>query len=339
MLTIKRSALVIAAPLALALSACGGGGGGSAASPVPDSSYIPPASSPAGGSDSDTGRPDTGDVGAGDQASKGPAAGDTGSNGPMTNECDAAKPEWIWCDDFETDRIASYFEASMPREAGVGVNGSQGVVGRYLVGTSEAGNLKLAFGRTPSGSLRPADDGTRNYREVYWRVYVKHPSDWEGGGADKLSRATVFTGSDWRQAMIAHVWSSRSDGDAYLKLDPASGVSGSSVRTSGYNDFDNLTWLGARRGATPLFSDANKGKWHCVEARVKLNEAGQSNGVFQLWVNGELDVSRTDLNWIGSYNGYGINAVFLENYWNAGTQVEQSRYMDNFVVSTAPIGC
>ena len=49
--------------------------------------------------------------------------------------------------------------------------------------------------------------------------------------------------------------------------------------------------------------------------------------------------ARSGLNWVGSYAAYGINAVFIENYWNAGSPVVQERYLDNFVVSRARIGC
>ncbi len=35
---------------------------------------------------------------------------------------------------------------------------------------------------------------------------------------------------------------------------------------------------------------------------------------------------------------YGINAVFLETYWNDGSPVTQSRWIDNFIISTKPIG-
>jgi len=45
------------------------------------------------------------------------------------------------------------------------------------------------------------------------------------------------------------------------------------------------------------------------------------------------------LNWVGNYSAYGINAVFIENYWNKGAPVVQERYLDNFVVSRARIGC
>ncbi len=259
---------------------------------------------------------------------------------PPQNECASPHPAWIWCDDFEQDRSAYYFEATMPRRAGVGLNGSHGIVGRYTLGSSEAGNLKLAFGRTPSPAIRPADDGTKNYREIYWRFYLKHPANWQGGGADKLSRATVFAGPAWEQAMIAHVWSGQNDEETYLKLDPATGTdSAGRVITTGYNDFARLRWLGATHGKEPLFVPERFGQWQCIESRVRLNDSGKANGVFELWINGKLSARRTDINWVGSYDKYGINAVFLENYWNAGSPVEQERYMDNFVISTARIGC
>ena len=72
---------------------------------------------------------------------------------------------------------------------------------------------------------------------------------------------------------------------------------------------------------------------------MRLNDAGQSNGVFDLWINGTLEANRSGLNWVGAYSAFGINAVFFENYWNDGAPVEQTRYWDNIVVSTERIGC
>jgi hypothetical protein len=40
-----------------------------------------------------------------------------------------------------------------------------------------------------------------------------------------------------------------------------------------------------------------------------------------------------------SFRDYGINAVYVENYWNDGAPHAQERYFDNFVVSTQRIGC
>jgi hypothetical protein len=262
---------------------------------------------------------------------------------PVT-ECATPRAGWIWCDDFEQNRTSSYFEyvnpsGSFARTAGVGVSGSSAMRARFAAGQVDAGNLKLAFGRTPDPYMRPVDAGTKDYRQLYWRVYLKNAPGWTGGGGDKLARATIFAGSNWSQAMIAHLWSGGA-GNNYLSLDPASGTDAAgTLKTTGYNDFANLRWLGETPGSTPLFDSAHVGQWYCVEAHVKLNGAGLSNGVFEMWLNDVLDARVTGLNWVGSYSAYGINSLMLENYWNAGSPVAQERYIDNLVVSTQRIGC
>ena len=72
---------------------------------------------------------------------------------------------------------------------------------------------------------------------------------------------------------------------------------------------------------------------------ARLNDAGQNNGVLELWINGNLDAQASGLNFLGTFSAYGINAVYVENWWNAGSPVAQERYLDNFVVSTQRIGC
>jgi hypothetical protein len=122
-------------------------------------------------------------------------------------------------------------------------------------------------------------------------------------------------------------------------MDPATGVSGDTVMETTYNDFPHQQYLGSRPSLIPIFDAAHVGQWYCVEAHVKLNDAGQSNGKFEFWINGQLQASRSDLNWVGGYSAYGINVVFFENYWNNGSPKAQSRYFDNIVVSTEQIGC
>lgn len=262
----------------------------------------------------------------------------------LDNECAAPGLGWIWCDDFSQNRSSSYFEydnanGRFVRESGAGINGTSGMRANFASGESNAGSLKLAFGRTPSPYFDPVDAGDVDHREIYWRVFVRNAPGWTGGGGDKLSRAVVFANSDWAEAAIGHVWSG-GNAHNYLLVDPASGTDDSgNLRTTRYNDFDNLRWLGSGRSNTAIFSGANIGQWHCVETRMRLNDPGQSNGIFQLWIDGDLEADRTDLNWLGSYNAYGINALFLENYWNDGAPQQQTRYFDNLVVSTRPIGC
>ncbi len=272
---------------------------------------------------------------------------DVSSTPVPTTSCTAAPTAWIWCDDFETDRFGSYFEyddaeGRFVRSQGAGRDGSFGMRARWNQGDVGAGSLHLAVGRTPQAYFASVDDGTSDYRELYWRLFVRLQPGWRGGGADKLSRAFIFSSSTtWAQAMMAHVWSG---GDAstsdQLGIDPASGTNeAGAVQTTQYNDFANFRWLGAKFSDNPMFNQSRAGTWYCVEARARLNDAGSENGVFQLWIDDVLEAESLDLNWVGAYNDFGINAVFIENYWNDGSPADQERYFDDLVVSTDRIGC
>jgi hypothetical protein len=273
------------------------------------------------------------------------AAGTTTTPVVAANGCTNPAPEWLWCDDFEEDQLDRYFEysaksGSFTRAAGVGRDGSVGMRARFAAGQVDAGALHLAIGRTPQAYMRPVDAGTANHREIFWRMYLRNQPGWIGGGGYKLSRATSLASSTWAQAMAAHVWSGSSSRKDYLLIDPASGTTeDGTLVTTKYNDFANLRWLGSAGSSTPIFDGAHVGAWYCIEARVRLNDAGYANGAFELWIDGQLEARRTGLNWVGSFDAYGINAVYLENYWDAGSPQAQERYMDDFVVSTARIGC
>lgn len=261
----------------------------------------------------------------------------------LVAECDFASPEWIWCDDFDQDRTDSYFEfnraaGKFDRIAGVGVEGSSGMRTRFDSGTEGAGWLHVAFGRTPQPYFRPVDAGTADHREIYWRVFVRNEAGWVGGGGYKLSRATSFVStSSWQRSFAAHLWSGSNDaGRNVLLIDPASGTD----EAGNLRPIDaGWRWLGLERGTMPLFDEDHVGEWYCVETHLRLNDPGKSDGVFEFWIDGRLEASRTGLNLVGAFNDYGINAVYLENYWNGGAPQAQERYFDNFVVSSAPIGC
>lgn len=257
-------------------------------------------------------------------------------------------PQWIWCDDFEVDRLSHYFEYDIRhgrfvREAGIGTHASIGMRSEYLPGDPHAGSIHLAFGKTPSAYMKPVDAGTATYREIYWRFDLRLQPGWTGGGADKLTRATILSSDRFAQAAIGHLWSGGLPGSdpERLYLDPASGTDElGTLRTTTYNDFPRLRWLGAAGGETPLFNPAKIGTWFCIEVHMKLNHGDAGDGVFEYWIDDHLEAQRTGLNWIGTYQDYGINAVYLEQYWTSVPfNKVQQRYFDNFVVSTARIGC
>jgi uncharacterized protein YjdB len=261
-------------------------------------------------------------------------------------ECANPKAGWIWCDDFETDRTSQYYEYSsgggnFVRTAGAGLNGSTGMRAHYVSGAVDVGYLHVAVGATPSSYFKSVDAGTANYRELYWRVYVRYQSGWTGGGGGKLTRAVSIAKSDWSEAAFAHVWSGATGTNVnYLDIDPASGTDSiGNLVTQGYNDFAHMRWLGAVASTTPIFDAAHVGQWYCIEVHARMNDAGASNGVMQLYVNDQLQAQNTTMNWVGDFNAYGFNVVMLENYWNTGAVATENRDMDNFVVSTQPIGC
>ena len=80
-----------------------------------------------------------------------------------------------------------------------------------------AGYLHVLLGRNPIGQGHRPEE---TFREIYWRVYVKHEPGWEGNPA-KLARATCMAGRDYSQGMIAHVWGGKGD---VLCIDPATGI-------------------------------------------------------------------------------------------------------------------
>ncbi|GMV83115.1 MAG: hypothetical protein AMXMBFR7_42990 [Planctomycetota bacterium] len=249
-------------------------------------------------------------------------------------------PAVIWYDNFDGDESVQqkYHEYAHRDKENVRVEdvflGASGQALRmfYPKGKQGIGGRKLVFGDCPFGA--PIRKGEK-FEELWWRVYVKHQYGWMGGGPNKLSRCTSFTSGQWTQAMIGHVWSA---GEG-LTLDPASGVKDGRVVTTKYNDFENLKWLGNKpSGPFPIHATGETGRWVCVEAHAKLNTPGQKDGSMHLWIDGLLQCDRKNLNFRGTYTSQGINAVFLEAYWNKGSPVDQVRWLDDFVVSTKPIG-
>jgi hypothetical protein len=248
-------------------------------------------------------------------------------------------PEWLWCDDFESDDTLErdYFDVQRVNgRFGVVEDAAFGGVGSlrsvYARGEENAGTLKLSLGATPVEPKRYTD---RKFDNVYWRFYMQTKDGFKGN-AEKITRATIITSSKWSQAAIGHLW------DGYglnLSIDPATGVSGSQVVTRRWNDFPKLRWLGFAEGKTEVYATENLGRWLCIEVHMKLNSPNRSDGEFAFWIDDELEASRSGLDWRGGYTEYGINAISLESWTNDGAPQEQARYFDNFVVSTERIGC
>ena len=53
------------------------------------------------------------------------------------------------------------------------------------------------------------------------------------------------------------------------------------------------------------------GKWNKIKFRLKLNDLGKSNGVFQLWINDNLKCDYSSMNFRGAYSRLGWNHVMM----------------------------
>lgn len=265
--------------------------------------------------------------------------------------CKSAPDSTIFCDDFERDESLTNRYFGYDDDGGeficiknMGRDGTAGMQVKWQKGEVAAGGLQKSIGRSPDPHMTKTAFPERHFHEIYWRIDIKLEENWEGGGGDKLSRATTIATKNWQQGMIAHIWSAGAPDNDYLLMDPASGISedGKLVSTK-YNDFENLRWMGNKRGEYPLFNKENIGKWNCIVAHVKLNTPGKSDGIFEFWINDVQQAGRYDLNWHADWNtnleSYAINAIFFENYWNQGAPKDQARYFDNILISTAPIQC
>ncbi len=240
----------------------------------------------------------------------------------------------IWYDDFDGEP-KPYAEGKSPLDDKMAFGGKgKSMLCLYEKDKRGSGGRKVFFGDSPTYRNKTVRRG-ETFDEVYWRIYVKHQYGWRGS-PDKMSRATSIVSPKWAQAMIAHVWSSR---DSTLTLDPVRCVKNGKVQTIKYNDWQGMKWLGNKPVSKfPIHATNESGYWVLVEARAKLNTPGRKDGINQLWIDGRLECERRNLDFRGTYTKHGINAVFLEAYWNKGSPVTQSRWYDNFVIAAKPIG-
>jgi hypothetical protein len=261
-----------------------------------------------------------------------------GTNDLECTDYETLHPDWIYCDDFESASFEGNYgnynlnSGVLSRSGTQAKGGDYSIKFQYTQSSYSDAHLWRSFGTNPAITSQ-SDNGT-DFDEIYWRFYMFLSADWTGN-PNKVTRATMFTGADWSQGMITHLWQGTGD---KVQSDPVSCTSGSSVVCVGYNDFVNSQWLGEMDSISEVYGGDYNGRWVAIENGVKLNTPGQFDGWHRVWVGGVLEIDNQGLNFRDSYDGFGINGVQLESYWNDGAVATQERYIDNFVISTSYIG-
>lgn len=289
---------------------------------------------------------EAGETGEGDGSSGGESGGaDPAPEAGPYEACPQELPEgWIFCEDFEAVGDPSkvffdYVDAEgnfAPSDEG-GASGIGAMKAHYREGVEGAGFMSVSFGNNPINTAdRPGYRDGDKFDEVYWRFRVKMQAGWPDAGPYNLSRISAFAQSDWGEAMVASLASN--DADVNLRASAASCVQNNEVECAGI-DGDALVPLGTLSGSTAVFSSARAGQWQCVEAHVKLNTPGEADGMFEFWVDGELEAGRTGMDWRGTWEAFGLNLLSIENFWVGGAPADLDRWFDDIVISTDPIGC
>jgi len=137
-------------------------------------------------------------------------------------------PNVIWCDSFEDEDLGpgktvgeNYFNfnpgldpENMKRINTESIDGSYSLKNHWNAGAGldQTGSFMRTFGRNPVNSQ---SHSTQDFDDIYWRLYVKLQPGFSGQ-PNKLTRATIFAGSNWSQAIVAPVWSPN-NGPLYLR--------------------------------------------------------------------------------------------------------------------------
>jgi len=74
------------------------------------------------------------------------------------------------------------------------------------------------------------------------------------------------------------------------------------------------------------------GSWNKIKFRLKLNSLGNSDGIFQLWVNDELKCNYFNLNYRGTYADLGWNHLMMSMHANPSHPQSQWISRDNIFI-------
>jgi hypothetical protein len=197
------------------------------------------------------------------------------------------------------------------------------------------------FGDALTGPVLPAGQGA-HFQDMYlqWKVYYAPGFDF----STDPKQLIIGTQDDRRHDNVCcNPWVSH-----YVTITTYNGA----FQAEGNNKrAPSGQWLdlgpnmnGYSTGSNPF--RVQTGRWYTIEVRRRLNDAGQSNGIFEMWIDGLQITRRTGLELRVPWNGtVGANYAFGTNFamisdWLDGSSAsaEQSIYYDDVRFSTTYMG-
>ncbi|MCZ7646478.1 MAG: hypothetical protein M5U26_14535 [Planctomycetota bacterium] len=210
-------------------------------------------------------------------------------------------------------------------------SGKRGIQQEYLPGKElkddpgNAGWCWRFFGDNPKSNMTRG--GTLVTTAVA-RWYHKFEAGFEprdvAHWVPKFGRMRCFTDGEWHGAYSVLYWIAGQDGHLSIERHTkAPGV--------------HREWLPNHATRFEFARPENVGRWIHFELRVALGEGPRADRI-QAWADGLLicDVEGDDL--AGGYRKFGLNGMSWDCYWNGGSPKRQSRYFDDLMLGTQPIG-
>ena len=179
--------------------------------------------------------------------------------------------------------------------------------------------------------------------EVYFRYHLRLAQDWlnaaDGGKLPGLAGTYGQAGWGGRPWDGNKGWSLRG---SYGTNPPKSNHARGRIMLGTYAYHSKATATygeGLQWTAGGLAGLVEPDRWYCIEQHVKLNTPGKADGVLEVWVDGQLVLSRTDLR-LRDRQIVRIEEVWM-NVFHGGTSPAPSdmhAYIDSVVVARRYIG-
>ncbi|MBL8941780.1 MAG: hypothetical protein JNK45_01480 [Myxococcales bacterium] len=264
----------------------------------------------------------------------------TGS--PDANGCPGNAPaSWISCENFDAiddapNQIAQWDE--MGDGFGVEPDGDDptDLALRITLQPSMVfgGWVSLRWGNGPDGP--GVDSPGEDFDEVWVRYSLRTDDDWPGYEIGDVGEIIAANGPNWAIATETAI-----RGDAAGRLRPLGWtcIFDGALACNGSNDWNGaLQLIWQEQGPSTIFGADSAGQTRCLEAHMRLNTPGASDGEAHVWIDGVEEIATTGVDFRGTWTDYGLNALRFTNYINPPPS-PLNFWVDDVVVATERIGC
>lgn len=240
-------------------------------------------------------------------------------------------------DTFNSDWYGNFASSSQLRvQTGVVARGTHAAE-HFFPSGSVAEWATQHFGDSIAGPVWPEGAGSR-YDDLYIQYKVRYSPGFVFG--DGIKQFIIGTQDSRRHdntccnPWVSHYFFTIVYSDGFF------GAEGNNKFPPGGQWFDLHPNTSGYGPSNPFYMQRDR--WYTVEVRRRLNDDGVDNGIFQMWVDGQLVSDYQTVRWRVAWNGtygddfaHGTNFAMISNYIAGSSPQNQSVYFDDVRMSTS----